>query len=1237
MDADTAVPVEISSEKRLLILGQLPRLLATGRQVAKLFTLARDESFLGAQADGFPEDPDLPLRTIRLALETANEIESPTAAAEFLLAHARRLSRSRTRSPLDTLRQRGVFPSWQSADLFDGERRALWHLLLAAELAESGRCEDAIRTVQRLHSSECPRLSKLHGEQAACWLIPLFEFCDGVAQELSRALLDDDATVRLCEHLASHNRVDAARSASQNIKGYPETRVKALSLIASAQAAQDGVGARATFAAAIDASRQIAILVHQAWALCDIARRQVTALHPEGAKATVAMARTIAESMSRSEGGWRLVCAVLNTAVDIGDLRAAVEMVPIAKAAVEVGQALEFTTDRHEALECLAHAQLRVGETDTALPIAEAIQEGGRRAKVLSDVALAQLAAGDSQGARATWGAARSATDTIEARAYTGGREYDSMSMRVRALEELLAAQVDARAHEEARETLAAAEAVARMAQDPDDRAEASLYLAWAQARVGAFPTARATADAIEEGLPRMRALRQIARIQAEAGDRDGARETWGAAIAAVLAEGDTESTADAIRDVAADQAGLGEREASKETWGIALAVALRVTDTYGKLRALGSAADALIRVGDLEGALKAARPVRATYPKLLFQIAQAQAASGDTWGARTTWAEALIPVEATDDSFWHRLTALSWVATAQAGAGNHDGAQATWAVALERTLAAGEFRDREIYLLTLAKVQVRAGDGRAALVTAGQFRCPILLTDVLRFAALAAARAGQRDEARGIWGHALRAAASINDSYHRPEALRTIAREQAEAGDDEAVRFTWSVAVRLAQAVEDTHERTRLLKDVLAGPRPGVDRETAQKVCEVARATAETAEEDWDRVELLRCAAWALAIAGEVDAALTAARAIPSAHECARALRHIGAVQAMGKDRRGARATWVSAFEAANVAGDPAGNTWLLREIAALLARIGARREALTVTRAIDSPKLRSKTLRGIARAQVRAGREVGSKRTLAEAHDAARLIKPALDRVCELCKVANAMAMAGDHKRARQARADACSTARIMEEVWDRPFALRRVAESQAQGGETDLALATAQEIEEGARARADAFREIASRQMAAGDREGAQGTWASAIAAAKAVERGEDRVEALRGISHALTQFGQRQEAGEVFAASVSAAELIEEARIRGKKLSEAAVRLALSGLGEVALEIGNAIPPDDGEHLSQIASALVDAGHREQFRRLLSRGAYSFEAAFAMTGLLATLYPSEASRIAEILNI
>jgi hypothetical protein len=105
-----------------------------------------------------------------------------------------------------------------------------------------------------------------------------------------------------------------------------------------------------------------------------------------------------------------------------------------------------------------------------------------------------------------------------------------------------------------------------------------------------------------------------------------------------------------------------------------------------------------------------------------------------------------------------------------------------------------------------------------------------------------------------------------------------------------------------------------------------------------------------------------------------------------------------------------------------------------------------------------------------------------------------------------------------------------------------------------------------------------------------------------------------------------------AGE-FGAALEAAREIEDEELRAKALAAIAEAQAKAGLGERAVETAEMILTRRNELLPQIAAALIEAGDRANFQRLLVPCAYYPDAAYRMCGLLARLYSDQAAAVAR----
>ena len=106
--------------------------LKEAKRWPELFALSRDKAFEVMQRGLFPDEPDLPLKSARIALASAGTLDDGKAMAEFLLVHGHRYLQTHVRGlPLKALREGSVAQAWELTDLYDAEDAPLWYLIVA--------------------------------------------------------------------------------------------------------------------------------------------------------------------------------------------------------------------------------------------------------------------------------------------------------------------------------------------------------------------------------------------------------------------------------------------------------------------------------------------------------------------------------------------------------------------------------------------------------------------------------------------------------------------------------------------------------------------------------------------------------------------------------------------------------------------------------------------------------------------------------------------------------------------------------------------------------------------------------------------------------------------------------------------------------------------------------------------------------------------------------------------------
>jgi hypothetical protein len=153
--------------------------LGLAKRWGELYELARNQEYVTAQRQHLPEQPDLPLKTVQIALSGAGETDDAGGMAEFLLVHAERVMQIAQESPLEALRSGSLKRAWILADQYEIERRILWYLLLAWELKDEGKLDEARETLDKLQKKELPHFlvngdTRWQGDYAAYFLAYIF-------------------------------------------------------------------------------------------------------------------------------------------------------------------------------------------------------------------------------------------------------------------------------------------------------------------------------------------------------------------------------------------------------------------------------------------------------------------------------------------------------------------------------------------------------------------------------------------------------------------------------------------------------------------------------------------------------------------------------------------------------------------------------------------------------------------------------------------------------------------------------------------------------------------------------------------------------------------------------------------------------------------------------------------------------------------------------------------------------
>jgi tetratricopeptide (TPR) repeat protein len=337
---------------------------------AELCRLALDPEFAQAQTKHLPDEPNLPLKTVQLALDAAIQLEDAPMMARLLIEHAKRAQSEET--PLQAWRKghrdRALRMAKEIVFERDHKLGTLWSLLLAWVAESEGERDWAKRFLDEVRKRwEGGKLTELGeslilqalGEdwqgKMAVFLLGELGQVEG-AVEVAGLVLDDESKRKLTKIWASKRLFDQALKVAEGIEDARE-RAWALAAIAEGMAK----------AGMFDQALKVAEGIEDAW---------------ERAEAL----REIAEGMAKA--------GMIDWAKEVFDQ------------ALKVAEGIEGAWERAKTLGEIAGGMAKAGMTDwakevfdQALKVAEGIEEAGWRAGALIAIAGEMAKAGEVEGA----------------------------------------------------------------------------------------------------------------------------------------------------------------------------------------------------------------------------------------------------------------------------------------------------------------------------------------------------------------------------------------------------------------------------------------------------------------------------------------------------------------------------------------------------------------------------------------------------------------------------------------------------------------------------------------------------------------------------------------------------------------------------------------------------------------------------------------------------------------------
>jgi tetratricopeptide (TPR) repeat protein len=367
---------------------------------SELCRLALDSDFKQAQTEYLPKEPNLPLKTVQLALDAAIQLEGAPMMARLLIEHAKRAQSEET--PLQAWRRGHREREWRrehqeralkmATDIvFQRNHKlgTLWSLLLAWVAESEGERDCAKRFLDEVRKRwEGAKLTELDGWQGemAAFLLGKLGQVEG-AIEVAGLVLGDVSKRELAASWASKELFDQALKVAEGIED-AWRRAEALIAIAGGMA-KAGVQDEALWRDALKVAEGIEKAEKRARALREIAGEMAEA-------GMFDQALKVAEGI---EEAWERAGALIAIAGEMAKAGMEDWAKEVFDQALKVAEGIEDAEKRAGALITIAEGMAKAGMFDQALKVAEGIEDAEKRAGALITIAEGMAKAGEVEGA----------------------------------------------------------------------------------------------------------------------------------------------------------------------------------------------------------------------------------------------------------------------------------------------------------------------------------------------------------------------------------------------------------------------------------------------------------------------------------------------------------------------------------------------------------------------------------------------------------------------------------------------------------------------------------------------------------------------------------------------------------------------------------------------------------------------------------------------------------------------
>lgn len=715
-----------------------PQHLREAKQWDALYAIARNEDFYSHSIKQFPDEPDLHLKTVQTALLAAAEEDKAGEMAEFMLLHARRLVQTTAQdSPLDALRKGNLERAWKLTDLYEIERRILWYLLLAWELKDTGRCEEARETLKRLQDQELPRLSthpdiEWQSEYATYLLAYVFEVSEDICSSLEQKLFNNRYRCILCANLSERSNFAAALKTVDGVSSQILWQVRTLLNIAKAQVQKGEIESSATFTNTIEIVNTFVLTSWWEILIGNIAKAKIEAGDRASAQAT------LTEALETADNNIYNPLHRVSALVSLANVQAELGMFEDAIATLQKIDS-QPETDKLFISISITKVWFKIGNKDKIkgiftrhLEMANGIADKEKQTDVLQKIVIAQAEVREFEDAR------------------ENAKKIDFLDRQAYALRTIAIEQAKVREFTTALETVEEIEI-------KDYQLEALSAIAISQAEERNFPGAFETASRIDWLTYRVKAFCGIAIAKAEASPfTDDALE---------IAE-KIESSREQMQALV----GIVRIKAQVKNFPALLKIKDKIRGKERNYEVLSAIAEAYAKAEDFITALEIAKEIDipSMQAKTIGLIAELQAQAEQNEAARTTFAN-VFKIEKTPEASISFMKSLALARVAEVQVKN-------------------------------AQKEVGAATASRADKIAKSIDNPVETTNLLAGIVQILVEAEKIQEAKIICDRAYEIAQQISDNqeHQRSKSFGLIAEAQARIGDFDAALRTLETIRRI-------------------------------------------------------------------------------------------------------------------------------------------------------------------------------------------------------------------------------------------------------------------------------------------------------------------------------------------------------------------------------------------------------------------------------------------------------